>query len=72
MSKVRAGECGGRDVGVSAAEDAFYTGVQSLGLVAGGVRNEEHALAAFGAATDLDPDMCDAWLGRAMAGEITS
>ncbi len=57
---------------VSAAEDAFYTGVQSLGLVAGGVRNEEHARAAFTAATDLDPDMCDAWLGRAMAGEVTS
>ncbi|GAB2693917.1 type VII secretion system ESX-3 AAA family ATPase EccA3 [Nocardia thraciensis] len=57
---------------MSAAEDAFYTGVQSLGLVAGGVRNAEHALAAFRAATDLDPDMCDAWLGRAMAGEITS
>lgn len=72
MSIVRAGECGGRDVQVSAAEDAFYTGVQSLGLVAGGVRNEDNALAAFRAATDLDPDMCDAWLGRAMAGEITS
>ncbi|RJO79846.1 type VII secretion AAA-ATPase EccA [Nocardia panacis] len=57
---------------MSAAEDAFYTGVQSLGLVAGGVRNEAHAAAAFTAATDLDPDMCDAWLGRAMAGEITS
>jgi type VII secretion ATPase EccA len=57
---------------VSAAEDAFYTGVQNLGLVAGGVRNEQHAAAAFRAATDLDPDMCDAWLGRAMAGEVTS
>ncbi|MEV5652514.1 type VII secretion AAA-ATPase EccA [Nocardia sp. NPDC052254] len=57
---------------MSAAEDAFYTGVQSLGLVAGGVRNEQQAMAAFQAATDLDPDMCDAWLGRAMAGDITS
>ncbi|WP_433683873.1 type VII secretion AAA-ATPase EccA [Nocardia sp. CA-119907] len=57
---------------MSAAEDAFYTGVQSLGLVAGGVRNEQHAVAAFRAATDLDPDMCDAWLGCAMAGEVTS
>ncbi|WP_329411983.1 type VII secretion AAA-ATPase EccA [Nocardia vinacea] len=57
---------------MSAAEDAFYTGVQSLALVAGGVRNEQHAAAAFRAATDLDPDMCDAWLGRAMAGEVTS
>ncbi|WP_067721557.1 type VII secretion AAA-ATPase EccA [Nocardia yamanashiensis] len=56
---------------MSAAEDAFYTGVQSLGLVAGGVRNDQHALAAFRAATELDPDMCDAWLGRAMAGEVT-
>lgn len=57
---------------MSAAEDAFYTGVQSLALVAGGVRNDNHASAAFRAATDLDPDMCDAWLGRAMAGEVTS
>ncbi|MFE2961022.1 type VII secretion AAA-ATPase EccA [Nocardia tengchongensis] len=57
---------------MSAAEDAFYTGVQNLGLVAGGVRNDPHALAAFRAATDLDPDMCDAWLGRAMAGEVTA
>jgi type VII secretion ATPase EccA len=39
-------------------------------LVPGGVRNEAKALAAFTAATDLDPDMCDAWLGRTMAGEI--
>ncbi|WP_324194428.1 type VII secretion AAA-ATPase EccA [Nocardia blacklockiae] len=61
-----------KEVQVSAAEDAFYTGVQSLGLVAGGVRNEAQATAAFRAATDLDPDMCDAWLGRAMAGEVTS
>ncbi|MEV0032753.1 type VII secretion AAA-ATPase EccA [Nocardia sp. NPDC050793] len=57
---------------MSAAEEAFYTGVQCLGLVAGGIRNQEHASAAFRAATDLDPDMCDAWLGRAMAGEVTS
>ncbi|WP_406231658.1 type VII secretion AAA-ATPase EccA [Nocardia sp. NBC_01009] len=41
-------------------------------MVAGGVRNDNHASAAFRAATDLDPDMCDAWLGRAMAGEVTS
>jgi len=57
---------------VSAAEDAFFTGVQSLGLVAGGVRNHDHARAAFTAATDVDPNMCDAWLGRAMAGDISS
>ncbi|WP_327148006.1 type VII secretion AAA-ATPase EccA [Nocardia sp. NBC_01329] len=56
---------------MSGAEDAFYTGVQSLGLVSGGARNEQSARAAFTAATDLDPDMCDAWLGRAMAGDIS-
>ncbi|GAA5062237.1 type VII secretion AAA-ATPase EccA [Nocardia callitridis] len=56
---------------MSAAEDAFYTGVQNLALVAGGIRNDQQAVAAFTAATDLDPDMCDAWLGRAMAGEVT-
>ncbi|MBL1079772.1 type VII secretion AAA-ATPase EccA [Nocardia sp. 2] len=57
---------------MSAAEDAFYTGVQCLGLIAGGVLNETNATAAFRAATELDPDMCDAWLGRAMAGDITA
>lgn len=57
---------------MSAAEDAFYTGVQSLGLLPGGVENKQQALAAFVAASDLDPDMCDAWLGRAMAGDVTS
>ncbi|WP_280393751.1 type VII secretion AAA-ATPase EccA [Nocardia brasiliensis] len=36
-----------------------------------GRTRKEHAAAAFHAATDLDPDMCDAWLGRAMAGEVT-
>ncbi|WP_237748121.1 type VII secretion AAA-ATPase EccA [Nocardia brasiliensis] len=60
-----------RKSALSAAEDAFYTGVQSLGLVPGRAR-KEHAAAAFHAATDIDPDMCDAWLGRAMAGEVTS
>ncbi|WP_223885715.1 type VII secretion AAA-ATPase EccA [Nocardia colli] len=45
--------------------------MQSLGLLPGGVR-KEHAAAAFRAATDFDPDMCDAWLGRAMAGEVTA
>ncbi|GEM31308.1 type VII secretion AAA-ATPase EccA [Nocardia neocaledoniensis NBRC 108232] len=57
---------------MSAAEDAFDAGVQSLGLIPGGVRNPEHAGAAFRAATDLDPDMCDAWLGRAMCGEVST
>ncbi|WP_228002907.1 type VII secretion AAA-ATPase EccA [Nocardia australiensis] len=42
-----------------------------MALVVGGVRNDQQAVAAFRAATDLDPDMCDAWLGRAMAGEVT-
>src|SRR5262245_61299139 len=57
---------------MSGAEDAFYTGVHNLGLMAGSARNDQRALAAFTAATNLDPDMCDAWLGRAMAGEVTS
>jgi type VII secretion ATPase EccA len=56
---------------MSAAEDAFYTGVQCLGLVPGGSENKQHALAAFTTASDLDPDMCDAWLGRGMAGEVS-
>lgn len=57
------------------AQRAFDAGVLSLGIVLDGqesVRDVEYAKLAFQRATEWDPGMCDAWLGRAAAGEVTS
>ncbi|MGW5385228.1 type VII secretion AAA-ATPase EccA [Nocardia sp. NPDC003963] len=56
------------------AQRAFDAGVLSLGLAIEGqesVRDLEYAALAFQRATEWDPGMCDAWLGRAAAGELT-
>ncbi|MFQ6324601.1 type VII secretion AAA-ATPase EccA [Nocardia sp. CWNU-33] len=56
------------------AQRAFDAGVLSLGLSIDGqesARDLEYAKLAFTRATEWDPDMCDAWLGRAAAGEVT-
>ncbi|MFC3964572.1 type VII secretion AAA-ATPase EccA [Nocardia jiangsuensis] len=56
------------------AQRAFDAGVLSLGLVVDGqesTRDLEYAKLAFQRATEWDPAMCDAWLGRAAAGEVT-
>jgi len=56
------------------AQRAFDAGVLSLGLVIDGqesVRDLDYAKLAFTRATEWDPGMCDAWLGRAAAGEVT-
>ena len=56
------------------AQRAFDAGVLSLGLSIEGqesTRDLEYAKLAFQRATEWDPGMCDAWLGRAAAGEIT-
>ncbi|MEV0356822.1 type VII secretion AAA-ATPase EccA [Nocardia sp. NPDC050697] len=56
------------------AQRAFDAGVLSLGLVVDGqesTRDLEYAQLAFQRATEWDPAMCDAWLGRAAAGEVT-
>ncbi|MEU2090954.1 type VII secretion AAA-ATPase EccA [Nocardia beijingensis] len=56
------------------AQQIFDAGVLSLGLMVDGqqaAKNFEYAKVAFRRATELDPDMCDAWLGRAAAGEVT-
>lgn len=53
------------------AQQIFDAGVLSLGLMVDGqqaAKNLEYARAAFRRATELDPEMCDAWLGRAAAG----
>lgn len=56
------------------AQRAFDAGVLSLGLSIDGQessRDLEYAALAFQRATKWDPGMCDAWLGRAPAGELT-
>lgn len=56
------------------AQRAFDAGVLSLGLPIEGqesARDTEYAKLAFQRATEWDPTMCDAWLGRAAAGEVT-
>ncbi|WP_181699485.1 type VII secretion AAA-ATPase EccA [Nocardia sp. GTS18] len=56
------------------AQRAFDAGILSLGLSIEGQESErdlEYAKLAFQRATEWDPTMCDAWLGRAAAGEVT-
>ncbi|KAF0848290.1 type VII secretion AAA-ATPase EccA [Nocardia caishijiensis] len=56
------------------AQRAFDAGVLSLGLSIDGQessRDLEYARLAFTRATEWDDGMCDAWLGRAAAGELT-
>ncbi|OBJ12629.1 type VII secretion AAA-ATPase EccA [Mycobacterium sp. 1482292.6] len=57
------------------AQRVFDAGVLSLGIPIDGLeveRDIQYASSAFKRATEYDPDMCDAWLGRAAAGETTA
>ncbi|MEC3919269.1 type VII secretion AAA-ATPase EccA [Nocardia sp. CDC160] len=57
------------------AQRAFDAGILSLGIAIDGqesVRDLDYAKLAFQRATEWDSEMCDAWLGRAAAGEVTS
>jgi type VII secretion ATPase EccA len=61
--------------GTRDAQRVFDAGVLSLGIPIDGVeadRDEQYAALAFRRATEHDPEMCDAWLGRAVTGETTS
>ena len=61
--------------GTRDAQRFFDAGVLSLGIPIDGLetdRDVQYAALAFRHATECDPDMCDAWLGRAAAGETTS
>jgi type VII secretion ATPase EccA len=54
------------------ARRVFDAGVLSLGIAINGVeaeRDVEYARLAFQRATEYDPEMCDAWLGRVAAGD---
>jgi type VII secretion ATPase EccA len=60
--------------GIRQAQQIFDAGVLSLGIVVDGresARDLDYAKRAFQRATEWDPDMCDAWLGRAAAGDMT-
>ena len=61
--------------GTRDAQRFFDAGVLLLGFSIDGLdtdRDVRNAALAFRHATECDPDMCDAWLGRAAAGEATS
>lgn len=61
--------------GTRDAQRFFDAGVLSLGIPVDGLetnRDVQYAALAFRHATECDPDMCDAWLGRAATGETTS
>jgi type VII secretion ATPase EccA len=60
--------------GTSDAQRVFDAGVLSLGIPIDGLETERdvaYASLAFKRATEYDPDMCDAWLGRAAAGDAS-
>jgi type VII secretion ATPase EccA len=60
--------------GSTDAQRVFDAGVLSLGIPIDGLETDRdiaYAALAFKRATEYDPDMCDAWLGRAAAGEAT-
>lgn len=57
------------------AQRVFDAGVLSLGIPIDGLEVEpdlQYATLAFKRATEYDPQMCDAWLGRAATGETTA
>lgn len=57
---------------MSVAQDRFAGGIAALGIIDGGRADPTQALRFFTAATDDDPDMCDAWLGRMLCGDNES
>jgi len=60
--------------GTRDAQRVFDAGVLSLGIAIDGLetdRDVQYAALAFKRATEYDPEMCDAWLGRAAAGDAS-
>lgn len=61
--------------GTRDAQRVFDAGVLSLGIPIDGLetdRDVAYAALAFKRATEHDPEMSDAWLGRAAAGDVSS
>jgi type VII secretion ATPase EccA len=54
---------------MSEPRNLFDAGATALGLLGGGRPNTEQALRYFTAASESDPQMCDAWLGRILCGD---
>lgn len=54
---------------MSQARELFDAGAAALGLLGGGKPNQAQALRYFTAASEADPLMCDAWLGRMLCGD---
>lgn len=52
------------------ARDYFDIGISRLGF-GGPVADHAGAREAFTQATDMDPGMCDAWMGLAVAGDVS-
>ncbi len=57
---------------MSVAQERFAAGIAALGIIDGGRADRAQALRFFAAATDEDPNMCDAWLGRMLCGDNES
>ncbi len=53
------------------ARDHLDTGIAALGLL-GGTENRPAAREAFRQAAELDPGMCDAWMGLAAVGDTST
>ena len=54
---------------MSQAQELFDAAAAALGLLGGGKPNPGQALRYFTAASEADPQMCDAWLGRMLCGD---
>src|ERR1700731_1541034 len=60
--------------GVADARNAMVAGLLASGISVNGLQpshNPQVALQMFTTATRLDPDMCDGWLARLLAGDQT-
>ncbi|HEY9302885.1 MAG TPA: type VII secretion AAA-ATPase EccA, partial [Mycobacterium sp.] len=60
--------------GAADARNAMVAGLLASGISVNGLQpsqNPQVALQMFTTATQLDPDMCDAWLARVLAGDQT-
>jgi type VII secretion ATPase EccA len=51
------------------ARELFAAGATAMGLLGGGRPNPGQAVRYFSAASEADPTMCDAWLGRMLCGD---
>jgi type VII secretion ATPase EccA len=53
------------------AREYLDTGIAALGLIGGQATDLDQARTALRRATEIDPGMCDAWVGLAAAGDLS-